>query len=317
MSLDLQPIPDRGPTPGAFHAWRLAQGWTKAQLAALFRVSAEAIWQWEHIFLPARAVAFMEQGALPPRRAKLRQPAHTGGADCRCPSCRARRAYATSRPWRGAPAPPWDAWTREHEARLRALVGTVELPEIARRLTAEFAVPRTPDAVRVRCTRLGLSTWAQAYSQADLTRLFGVGHRTITQYWVDGGHLEGRRWPGRGSAPGWWFEVAAVERFVRACGWLYDWRRMPPGHPLTRLAEVAHQRDPWCRYQDLARYVGLSTAALDRWRARGLIPHRRRPSHCLGGQIVVRGHAFWAIRAAIRTAQTAPRANRGALGEAR
>lgn len=203
---------------------------------------------------------------------------------------------------------PWgamhDAWNLEQETRLRDLAGTCPVPEIAERLSDEFATPRTVAAVRVRARRLGLSLWAQGWSLRDVERLFRLHHRAIVRWWVEPGLLPGTRWAGRGPHAGWWFDPDAVERFVREHGYAYDWRRMDPRHPLAGLAQATNRRDPWVTYAETAAYVGIAPANLDRWRKRGLVPHQRRPKGGPGaGLIVVRASALPAIREAIRAAQ--------------
>ena len=103
---------------------------------------------------------------------------------------------------------------------------------------------------------------------------------------------------------GWWFEPAEVERFVREASWLYDVRRMRPGHRLTRLAETTHRADPWIAGQDaIGRALGLAPTNLKKWIARELVPHRRRPVAGAGGELVVRGRDVPAIREAIAEAR--------------
>lgn len=202
----------------------------------------------------------------------------------------------------------WNGWTMEEENLLRELAGSMELGEIARILSERFGVPRTPNAVDVRCQRLGISRWVPGMSLRDLERLFACDHQSIVRHWVETGLLRARRWSGRGPHPGWWFEPADVERFIRDCPWAYDWRRMKPGHRLTRLAEVVNRADPWFSYDDLRRYVGISKRNLDKWRRRGLVPHKRRPGAGSYGQILVRGRDFRAIKHAIEAARAEAKA---------
>lgn len=196
------------------------------------------------------------------------------------------------------------AWTREQDDTLAQLVGSMPIEEVVEALNRRFWTTRTVHAVTNRVKDLGLSRWVRAYGLIEIERIFAVDHRVIVKHWVEPGHLAGRRWAGRGPNQGWWFEPAEVERFVRECGWLYDVGRMRPGHRLTRLGELAYRQDPWLTYQDLAKYLGLSSEVnLDRWRARGFVPHKRRPKSGPGQRIMVRGRDFPAIRAAIEAAR--------------
>jgi hypothetical protein len=195
-------------------------------------------------------------------------------------------------------------WTPEQDQALAVLAGTMPIDEIAAELECRFYLARTRPAIRIRAKRLGISLWQHGYSLQAMTRAFGVDHRVIKRFWVTPGHLQGRRWKGRGPNDGWWFERADVEQFVSACGWLYPHERMRPGHPLTRLAEVAHRADPWIVGLDaLCRILKLAPVNVKKWIGRGLIPHRRRPGAGGLGEIVVRGRDVPAILNAIASAQ--------------
>lgn len=204
-------------------------------------------------------------------------------------------------------------WTTEQDGWLRSRAGTLPIGELTDALNARFHATRTPEAVRIRAVRLGLSLWPRGYSMRDLERAFGASHHTIIPHWIEAGHLHGRRRAGRGPYDGWWFADAEVERFVRECGWLYHRERIKAGHPLARLAEVAHRADPWIFGLDaVGRALGMATVQVKKWSGRGLIPHRRRPSAGKGaGEMAVRGRDVPAIRAAIAEARERAReANR-------
>ena len=199
-------------------------------------------------------------------------------------------------------------WTPEQNRVFTELAGTMPIVEITEELERRFHIRRTTASLRIQAKRLGISLWNRGYSLTELERVFRLDHRAIVRNWVTPGLLAARRWQGRGPNDGWWFDQAEVERFARECGWAYDVDRMQPGHPLTRLAEVAHRADPWLTYQDLLRYLGLKAEVnLDRWRRRGLVPHKRRPKSGPGQRIVIRGRDFPAIKAAIEAARAASR----------
>lgn len=203
-------------------------------------------------------------------------------------------------------------WTPEQNRAFTALAGTMPIAEIADALERRFLIRRTTASLRIQAKRLGISLWSGGYGLGELERIFKLDHRAIVRNWVNPGLLAGKRWKGRGPNEGWWFEPSEVERFVRECGWAYDVRTMLPGHRLTRLAELAHKVDPWLTYQDLMCFLGIKGQVnLDRWRERGLIPHKRRAKSGPGQRIVVRGRDFPAIKAAIEEARAAAReANR-------
>lgn len=208
----------------------------------------------------------------------------------------------------------WDAWNPEQDDALRQLAGTMPLADVAAELSRRFGVPRTVAAVRIRCKRLGVSAWARGWSLRDLERFAGVDHRVIVRWWIEPGLLRARRWDGRGPHAGWWIDVAEIERFVREAPWAYDPARLRVERvPRDRRTEAArlrsialtvHAADPWRSYAELRQYLGMTLRNLDRWRERGLIPHRRRPKSGPGhGHIMIRGRDFPAIRAAIERAR--------------
>jgi hypothetical protein len=197
-------------------------------------------------------------------------------------------------------------WTPEQNRVLGELAGSRPVSEIADELERRFYIRRTMASLRIQAKRLGLSLWQGGYSLRDLERIFGTAHHTILPCWVDPGHLAGRRWQGRGPNPGWWFDGAEVERFVRETGWLYHLDKMQPGHRLTRLAQVVHRADPWIvGAEAVGMVLGLATVQVNKWMRRGLIPHRRRPWGGGPGMIVVRGRDVPSIKAEIRSAQRA------------
>jgi hypothetical protein len=189
-----------------------------------------------------------------------------------------------------------DAWRPEHDARLRELAGTRPLYEIAPLLSDEFALPRTAEACRIRCVRLGISTWSKGYSMRDVEKLLGADHRAILRWWVEPELLVGRRWDGRGEDRGWWFEPADVERFVREHRHAYDALRTDAKHPLGKLARLLHRADPWLDSAALGEYFGVLPNTIADWAAGGLIPeHKRRYGAGGLGRIVVRRSDFAAI----------------------
>jgi hypothetical protein len=197
-------------------------------------------------------------------------------------------------------------WTPEQDQALTALAGTMPIAEVAAEMERRFYLSRTLPSLRIRAKRLGLSLWQGGYSLREIERVFGTPHHTITPLWIEAGHLTGYRWKARGPNPGWWFEAAEVERFVRECGWLYHPDKMQRGHPLTRLAEVTHRADPWLAgTMVIAAVLRLAQKNVCKWIARGMVPHRRRPMGGGPGMVMVRGRDIPTIRERILAAQQA------------
>lgn len=201
----------------------------------------------------------------------------------------------------------WREWTAEEEALLRELAGTMSLADLAAKLSAFAGYPRTAEAVRIRAVRRGISLWRQGWSLRDVEALFRVDHRTIVAWWITPGLLTGERWAGRGPYESWLFTEAALRQFIVESGYAYNWRRMQPRHPLTALAEVTARRDPWVPYAEAARYVGIASSNLDRWRRRGLVPTQRRFGTGKHGELFVRASDLPDIRERIHAAQARAR----------
>lgn len=236
-----------------------------------------------------------------PRRKTKARPGTRSCAtqDCGgCQSCQLRSAWAQGRFGARRKGRHPEAWTPDQDARLRQLAGTRPVAEIAAALSEEF-LPRTTVSVRIRATRLGLSLFAQGLSMTSLEVLFGVDHRVIRRRWVAPGLLAGRRWSGRGGHPGWWFEEAEVERFVREAPWVYEVGRMQKGHRLTQLAQLLARSDPWLSLAEAEQALHYAPGCLGRWLRRGLVPHKRRPGAGGLGAIVIRRNDLPAIRATI------------------
>lgn len=179
--------------------------------------------------------------------------------------------------WANRPKPirP-DHWTTAHDRRLRALIGTAPLGEIAAQLSAAFpGTPRTETAVRIRCKRLGLSVVVDHYTATQVGRLFGVDPKTVVHSWIPRGWLEGRQLvPGlAGSA--WSITAAQVEAFIREYRHCYDWRAMLPGR-WRSLAEIVWRADPLLTVEEAAVYVGCDRETIRRYLRRGLLTGYRR-----------------------------------------
>lgn len=223
---------------------------------------------------------------------------------CSCGTCRrCRQSKASRAAWaRGAFArrdrnrsPAWDEWSIAERNRLAGLAGTMAIEAIADALAAEFHVRRTPQAIRIKATRWGISLWRQGLSMGDVERIFRYDHRAIVTRWIQSGLLRGERIRGRGPHAGWLFQPTDVEQFIREHVWAYDWRHMAPGR-WRSLAEISSRADPWCSVDELRRYLGYQSEQFwsTRWRD---IPHRRRyhAKTSTGGTPVIRAADFPAI----------------------
>jgi hypothetical protein len=203
------------------------------------------------------------------RRGRRRTAAERARISAGC-----RAAWAAGKWAQRAKPRFWHAWLPPHDARLRAWAGVLPADEIAARLTAEFDVPRTPTAVRVRLRRLGLSQQLVHYTAQQVGYLFGVAGKTVTASWVRRGWLVGRQLTAQaGSA--WVFTAADVEQFIRAHSHAVDWRRMPPSR-WRALAEVDWRRDPWLTVPEAAWMSGVAASTLRNHLAAGWLVGARR-----------------------------------------
>lgn len=199
---------------------------------------------------------------------------HTGAVDCHCRSCAGRRAYAN----RTRPNRPYDhhhAWESTQEARLRELAGTLTLAEIAALLTAEFGIPRTALAVRVRCTLLRLSAQLRDLSGLEVAGILGVNPQCITR-WLTSGLLAGRRQtPSKPQSP-WAVTPVALEAFIRAHPECYDWQRVKAGR-WRALAEGEWRRDPLYTLTEAARWLGVGPWMVGQYIRQGRLMAGQRP----------------------------------------
>lgn len=266
-----------------------------------------------------------QQRRRPRGRPRHHRRARRVGCACdACHRCRARERMR--RVWqerRSGQRPParkrCDTWSVEEKARLAALAGVVEAPEIARVLSAEFGCRRTVYAVRARARLLGLSLWIEGYSLRQLADLFGVSRSGIQRHWVAAGLLRLTRRRGRlgrGGLGAWYVSEPEVETFIRQHPWAYDWRRMRRGHRLAALAEVAQRADPWLERAEALRALGVGKARFVAAMRGGLIPYRRRHTvrGAAYGAVVVRGRDLAEIADALGPVRQGRPGRRG-LGE--
>ncbi len=187
-------------------------------------------------------------------------------------------------------------WTEAEDAFVDSLVGTLELADIAVRLTRRFGLDRTATGVSSRLKRRRQSRWMNDLSLRAAERIFGLDHRAIIRWCVEPGLLVGRRWSGRGPQRGWLFDMVDLDRFVRQHVYILDPDRMQPRHHLTQLANLESRSQAWRSVPDLAAYLDVSEETLRRAARRGLIPHNRRPGAGRYGEIRVRANDFSLIR---------------------
>jgi hypothetical protein len=142
---------------------------------------------------------------------------------------------------------------------LRALAGTLPLPQIAALLFEEFGIPRTLNAIRDRLSHLGVSQHA-GLTLREAARLCGVHHGAVGA-WIRAGDL-----PAAPVQPGpivtqWWIRPAALETFVRTHPERLDWQRMPVSR-YRALVEVEWRRDPFWTRQEIQQRTGATPAAV-------------------------------------------------------
>lgn len=163
-------------------------------------------------------------------------------------------------------------WNRHQEARLRRLVGTLPMDQIAARLNAEFGTLRTAASVRTRAAELGVSIKLRTLGLMDLQAVLPVNWATLRR-WVDEGLLCAERRGHRGSP--WRFREADVEAFVRAHPDLVDWRRVKAGR-WRALARAAAMRSAWLGTTEVARRYGVPNQRVTDWCIAGLVPGARK-----------------------------------------
>lgn len=183
----------------------------------------------------------------------------------------------------GRPPHPRD-WTPIHDRRLRELAGTVPCAAMAAQVSAEFGVPRTAKAIRLRLWRLGEPVQVRALTQQQVARTLRVAPETVTR-WLSAGTLRGTR---LGPAPtaAWCIAEEAFEAFLRAQVGTYDWHRIRVRR-WRNLAEVLAARAPWLPIPAAAARCGVSPVTLRRWARTGRVAARWQYGVRRGGQWVV------------------------------
>ena len=210
------------------------------------------------------------------RRRRVKNPPHTGQADCRCPSCRARRTWAEGK-WANRRWPPraaWDAWTAQHDAALAELAKTCSPTEISVLLEERFGIPRTKNAVVLRLRRLHLGPATQAFGVAQVAEIFGVSEEVVRRTWIARGWLVARQMSARPCSR-WLVAPGELETFIRKYPDAYDWQAMRPGR-WRSLAEVEWRRDPLYSIAEAARFLGVHPETVRRRACRGSLPGLRR-----------------------------------------
>lgn len=270
----------------ALVAWRASTGYSHREVGALFGVSRSAVGWWEtgRGRVPARVRARLVAEGWLPRRRRTAPPPQYHDPPCaetvRCRSCATRRRHAA-----GQYTPKWNAWRPEHCARLHALAGSLARPDIAAQLSAEFGIPRTPNAVKVRAHRLGLSLQCAALSSTQIA-YYCARHPDIAPRWVTRGWLRGRQ-PAGPHSP-YVFTEADFEAFLRAHYAWVDWRQMPRSR-WRDLVEVLWRRDPIYSLVEAAQFSGIQASTLRDYCTTGRLPAER----IQGGRQTGR---WWAVR---------------------
>jgi transcriptional regulator with XRE-family HTH domain len=226
----------------ALVAWRRSIPYTQGEVSALFRVSRQAVGNWE-----------------------------TGRA--RVPAQVQRRLRVEG--W--LQGKTWALWEPAHDTWLRTHGGEWPIAELARRLSAAFGIPRTRGAVQSRLHRLQESALVRDLLTVKQTAaLCGVTARTIT-LWVDRGWLCLPAWTAtrRANQP-WTIPPAALLRFCDAHAAQLDPAQMAPGR-YQQVAVLAQRRDHWLSLAEAAAYRGTARLVLWRGIQAGRLPAVRQP----------------------------------------
>jgi transcriptional regulator with XRE-family HTH domain len=255
------PTPTRDPRE-ALIAWRESIPYTQAEVGALFGVSKAAVGWWE-----------TGRGRVPRRvRARLRA-----------------EGYLTGR---------WAPWTEDHDAWMRAHVGTYPLPELAARLTAAFGVPRSPLAVYKWLRIHGESAQVVGLlTRTQIAALCGTSPPTVKR-WVERGLLQPPPWAQ--SCGMWAVPPAALHAFIDAHAVQLTVAAMPPS-PFRDQAAAIWTRERWLDSRAAIRYAGVSQSTFCLWASSGALPAVRQYREGAGFAYMVRARdlaAFLRRRAA-------------------
>lgn len=235
-------------------------------------------------------------------------PVHTPklGARCTCGPCRGKRAWtpersaARSAEYRARvaagvqfgthePKDRADRWQPQHDALIRAMLGTADTTTIAEALTARFSWPRTTTSVRSRIKTLGLSRLAvRPRSRREVAHALGVSEELVLR-WIEAGMLAGTPWRLGGGRRkdniSMAFSAADIERFLREHADLVHPERIRD-RKLRALVEGLTRGRRALPLREAARLAGVPYANLMYWVKRGKVPS----AYQVGGR-------FWRVPA--------------------
>lgn len=182
-------------------------------------------------------------------------------------------------------------WTTEHDDLLHSLVGTADLPTLARTVSARTGVTRTEQAVKRRLDRIGISRLERRpLTTGEVARMLGMSRNNLLETWVGTGRLRAERW--RGGPHGMLvYDRDELARFVRAWAESLDVGRMRDSG-LKALGRAAARGRLGLDTRTAARLAGVSPHVARALCAAGLVPSarrvRRRGSGAGGGWVVDR-----------------------------
>lgn len=157
-------------------------------------------------------------------------------------------------------------WTPDEDQELRGRWNHDDPVQIAR------LMHRTLSGVRCRAAKLHLGRSGPGLTACKVAGIFGVDEHLVI-YWIKAGWLKGkqtRRRFGRGYR--WVITLQAVEDFITATPYHFDWRAMDPESVWREFARHETERQRWLTPRQVARRLGVHVGTIHQHLRKGWLP---------------------------------------------
>jgi excisionase family DNA binding protein len=155
-------------------------------------------------------------------------------------------------------------WGDDQDAVIRELAGEATAEEIGLEIRRRFSIVRTRRAVELRALALGLViSPTRTLRLVEVCQWFPIGDDRLREM-IEAGELEARRCGLRS----WSIQPAALEAFLRARPWLFDWREVRHPH-WQQVVYAASLRQGWLSAEQVAAMLGMDPRSVRRLARRG------------------------------------------------
>lgn len=157
-------------------------------------------------------------------------------------------------------------WTADDEQELRGRWPHEDAAVIAR------AMHRSLASVRTRAYRLHLGRSGPGLTACKVAAIFGVDEHLVV-YWLAHGWLKGRQTKRRfGRGFRWVITLQAVEDFIVATPYHFNWRAMSEEYVWREFARRETERQRWLTARQAARRLGCHVGTVHNHLRKGYLP---------------------------------------------